>query len=76
MKRKEEGTTIIMISNINGNKNGFKPEYIDVICLVILLAVFYLALFLTHGIWLIADVILLALTGAILGKTIGNMVKV
>lgn len=71
-----EGTTIIMTSNINGNKNGFKPEYIDIICLVILLVIFFLALFLTHGILLIADVILLALAGAVLGKTIGKMVKV
>jgi len=58
------------------NMTGFRPEYIDVICLVILLAVFFVALFLTHGVWLVADVLLLAGTGAILGQTIGKMVSV
>jgi hypothetical protein len=57
-------------------KGGFRPEYIDIICLTILLLVFFVALFLTHGIWFIVDVLLLAGTGAILGRTIGKMVRV
>lgn len=75
MKSKEriEETTIMMTRD---NMTGFRPEYIDVICLVILLAVFFVALFLTHGIWLVADVLLLAGTGAILGQTIGKMVNI
>lgn len=55
---------------------GFRPEYIDIICLVILLLVFFMALFMTHGIWFIVDIILLAGAGAVLGRTVGKIVKV
>jgi hypothetical protein len=55
---------------------GFRPEYIDIICLMTLLSVFFMALFLTHGVWFIIDILLLAGTGAVLGRTVGNMVKV
>ena len=51
----------------------YKPGYIDIICLVILLVIFFVALFLTQGIWRIVDLLLLAGTGAVLGKTIGEM---
>lgn len=51
-----------------------KLEYIDIICLIILLLVFFTVLFLAHGIWLIIDLLLLAGTGAVLGRTIGKMV--
>lgn len=57
-------------------ETSFRPEYIDIICLVILLVIFFMALFLTHGVWLIVDAILLALTGAVLGRTVGKMVTV
>ena len=51
-----------------------RPGYIDIICLVILLIIFCVALFLTEGVWLIIDIILLAGTGAVLGKTVGESV--
>lgn len=55
---------------------SFRQEYIDIICLMILLVIFFIALFLTHGVWLIVGAILLALTGAVLGRTVGKMVTV
>lgn len=81
MKSKErikEETTIIMTK---GTTKGFRPDYIDIICidiicLVILLVVFFVALFLTHGVWFIVDLLLLAGTGTILGRTVGKMVNV
>jgi uncharacterized membrane protein YqaE (UPF0057 family) len=50
----------------------FRAEYIDIICLVILLIAFFMALFLTRGIWFIVDVLLLAGTGYVLGRTVGK----
>lgn len=57
-------------------KSIFKPDYIDITCLVILLIVFFVTLFVAHGVWFIVDLLLLAGTGAILGHTVGKMVKV
>lgn len=65
---------IIIITK--GTTKGFRPEYVDIICLVILLPVFFVTLFLTHGIWFVIDVLLLVGTAAVLGRTVGNMVKV
>lgn len=58
------------------NEKIFRPEYIDIICLVILWMVFFMALFMARGIWFIIDVLLLAGIGAVLGCTVGKMVKV
>lgn len=52
---------------------GFRSEYIDIICLAILFLVFFVALFLTHGVWFIVDLLLLAGTGAVLGRTVGEI---
>lgn len=51
----------------------FKPVYIDLVCLTILLFIFFIALFLTNGITFLIDVILLAGTAALFGRTVGNM---
>jgi hypothetical protein len=58
------------------NEAVFRPEYIDIICLVILLIIFFTALFLAHGVLFIVDILLLAGTAAVLGRTVGKMVKV
>jgi hypothetical protein len=58
------------------NEKVFRPEYIDIICLVILWVIFFVALFLVHGVWFIVDTLLLAGIAAVLGRTVGKMVKV
>lgn len=50
-----------------------KSEHIDIVCLVILLLIFFMALFLTHGAVFIIDVFLLAGTAVLLGRTVGKM---
>lgn len=51
----------------------FRPVYIDLACLMMLLLIFFAALFLTNGVWFVFDTILLAGTAALLGRTLGNM---
>lgn len=62
-----------MPGTYNSTYNVYKPGYIDIICLIILWLVFFVALFLTDGIWFIADILLLAITAAVLGKTVAEM---
>ena len=57
-----------------GYKKWYKPGYIDVICLEMLLIIFFVTLFLTNGVWFIIDVLLLAGTAAVFGRTVGEMV--
>lgn len=52
----------------------YRHGYIDIICLVILWLIFFISLFLTQGIWFIADIILLVGTAAVPGKTIAEIV--
>lgn len=50
-----------------------RSGYIDIICLVMLLLIFFVSLFLTYGKMFWIDVLLLAGTGALLGRTVGKM---
>lgn len=58
------------------NKITIVPGYVDAICLVILLIIFFIALFITQGIMFVVDMILLAGTAALLGRTMGKMTKI
>lgn len=51
----------------------FRPIYMDLVCNVILFLIFFTSLFLTDGIWFVFDIILLAGTGVLLGRTVGNI---
>ena len=54
--------------------NRFRPDYIEIACLLCLYIIFFIALFMIHGngIMLIIDLLLLAGTAAVLGHTVAK----
>lgn len=54
--------------------NRFKPDYIELACLISLFIIFFMTLFLIHGnnMALIVDLLLLGLTAAVLGHTVAK----
>ena len=50
-----------------------KSEYITIICLLVSLLVFSMLFFISHGVMLIFDAVLLLVTIVLLGWTVGKM---
>ena len=53
--------------------NAFKPDYIEIGCLISLLIIFFTTLFMVrgNGMMSVIDLLLLAGTAAVLGRTVG-----